>query len=59
MAANYWESTQLRDWCFSKAQVKDMYDKLAENDRLLHSRYELPDRRLLNIYFSIRESMEQ
>ena len=54
MAANYWESTQRKHWTFTRAQVEDMRRKLDEADRVLISQYPLPDRRLLNIYFSIR-----
>jgi cyclin C len=54
MAANYWDSTQRRHWTFTKAQVVEMHRKVEEVDRLLVNQYPLPDRRLLNVYFSIR-----
>jgi cyclin C len=54
MAASYWDSTQRRYWTFSKAQLGEMRKKLEETDKVMHTQYPLPDRRLLNIYFSIR-----
>jgi len=52
MAANYWSSTQKMSWTFSKAQLAEMRKKLEDEDRQLISQYPLPDRRMLNIYFS-------
>jgi cyclin C len=54
MAANYWESTQRKHWTFTRAQIDEMRRKLDDADRPLISQYPLPDRRILNIYFSIR-----
>ena len=52
MAANYWSSTQKMSWTFSKTQLAEMRKKLEDKDRQLISQYPLPDRRMLNIYFS-------
>jgi cyclin-C len=56
MAANYWDSTQKKFWTFSKKELAELRKNLeAENSQLV-SQYPLPDRRLLNIYFSHRET---
>ena len=52
MAANYWSSTQKMSWTFSKTQLAEMRKKLEDEERQLISQYPLPDRRMLNIYFS-------
>jgi cyclin C len=54
MAASYWDSTQRKHWTFSKPQLLEQRRKLEETERMLMTQYPLPDRRLLNIYFSIR-----
>jgi cyclin-C len=52
MASNYWESSQLKYWTFSKARLAEIRRKLEEEDKAMVQQFPLPDRRLLNIYFS-------
>ena len=52
MASNYWDSTQRKYWSFTKVQLADIRRRLEEADAQLVQQYPLPDRRLLNIYFS-------
>lgn len=54
MAANYWASTQRRHWLFTREKLADVRDRLREQDKVAHSQYQLPDQRLLNIYFNQR-----
>ncbi|KAJ5246388.1 RNA polymerase II holoenzyme cyclin-like subunit [Penicillium chermesinum] len=54
MAANYWASTQRRHWLFSREKLADVRNRLRERDKVGHSQYQLPDQRLLNIYFNQR-----
>jgi len=56
MAANYWESTQRKYWTFTKAELANRWNKLEQDEAQLVQQYPLPERRLLNIYFSLRES---
>jgi cyclin C len=55
MAANYWASTQCRDWQFSKQQLAETRRRLEDDDRVLVQQYPLPERRFLSIYFNQRE----
>jgi cyclin C len=50
MAANYWDSTQAKYWTFTKAELVELRNGLQENHQQVHTKYSLPDRRLLNIY---------
>ncbi|GAP90146.1 putative RNA polymerase ii holoenzyme cyclin-like subunit [Rosellinia necatrix] len=52
MAANYWESTQRRNWQFSKDELAQMRDKLEESEQSLVQMFPLPQRRHLSIYFN-------
>ncbi|KAI0424829.1 cyclin domain-containing protein [Xylaria sp. FL1042] len=52
MAANYWESTQRRNWQFSKDELAQMREKLEESEQSLVQMFPLPQRRHLNIYFN-------
>ncbi|KAI1366323.1 cyclin domain-containing protein [Xylaria arbuscula] len=52
MAANYWESTQRRNWQFSKDELAEMRGKLEESEQSLVQMFPLPQRRHLNIYFN-------
>lgn len=54
MAANYWVSTQRRHWLFSREKLADVRERLRDRDQVAHSQYQLPDQRLLNIYFNQR-----
>jgi hypothetical protein len=55
MAANYWTSSQRRNFTFTKPQLEAMRKKMDESEQALIEKYPLPDRRLMNIYFSIRK----
>lgn len=59
MAANYWESTQRRNWQFSKDELAQMREKLEESEQNLVHMYPLPQRRHLSIYFNQRKSCQQ
>jgi len=59
MAANYWESTQRKHWTFTKAELAERWNKLDQDEAQLVQQYPLPERRLLNIYFSLRESQSE
>lgn len=50
MAANYWDSTQARYWTFTKAELQDLRRKIQDQNKSLHIKYELPERRHMNIY---------
>ncbi|KAI1428424.1 cyclin domain-containing protein [Xylaria sp. FL1777] len=52
MAANYWESTQRRNWQFSKDELAQMRERLEESEQSLVQMFPLPQRRHLNIYFN-------
>ncbi len=52
MAANYWDSSQRKHWTFSKKEILEMRRALENDNQQLVSQFPLPDRRLLNIYFS-------
>ena len=55
MAANYWVSTQKRCWLFSKETLADTREHLESGEQSLIHQYPLPDRRLLSVYFNLRE----
>lgn len=55
MAANYWDSTQRKYWTFNKKELVDLRKGQEVENNQLYSQYPLPDRRLLNIYFSHRQ----
>jgi cyclin C len=57
MAANYWDSTQKKFWTFSKKELADIRRALENENSQVVSQYQLPDRRLLNIYFSHRRAL--
>ncbi|KAK3046930.1 RNA polymerase II holoenzyme cyclin-like subunit [Extremus antarcticus] len=50
MAANYWDSSQAKYWTYSKSELAEQRNQLQEVNQPLHTKYPLPDRRLLNIY---------
>ncbi|KAE9966171.1 hypothetical protein BLS_009517 [Venturia inaequalis] len=52
MAANYWNSTQRKYWTFTKKELAEIRKNLEAESGQIVSQYPLPDRRLLNIYFS-------
>lgn len=52
MAASYWDSTQRQFWTFTKPKLTAMRSKLQDDNRALYQQYPLPDKRLLNLYFS-------
>lgn len=55
MAANYWNSTQKKYWTFTKKELAEIRQNLEAESGQIVSQYPLPDRRLLNIYFSHRK----
>lgn len=55
MAANYWESTQRKNWQFSKEQLASMRQKLEDEDPGLVQSFGLPQLPHLNIFFNQRE----
>ncbi|KAF2761804.1 C/H/G cyclin [Pseudovirgaria hyperparasitica] len=52
MASSYWDSTQRRNWTYTKPELADIRKKLEDSERVLVSQYPLPDRRLLSQYFA-------
>ncbi|KAI1753098.1 cyclin domain-containing protein [Xylaria castorea] len=52
MAANFWESSQRRNWQFSKDELAQMREKLEESEQSLVQMFPLPQRRHLSIYFN-------
>lgn len=50
MAANYWESTQAKYWTFTKDELAQIRHQVQDANKSLHTKYELPERRHLNIY---------
>ena len=50
MASNYWDSTQAKYWTFTKAELTELRKQLYEGNQHIHTKYPLPDRRLMNIY---------
>jgi hypothetical protein len=56
MASSWWDSTQRKYWTFTKAELDEIRTRLDESEAALIAKYPLPDRRLLNIYFSIRKT---
>lgn len=55
MAANYWESTQRKNWQFSKEQLASMRQKLEDEDPGLVQSFGLPQLPHLNIFFNQRK----
>ncbi|OAA57944.1 c-type cyclin [Niveomyces insectorum RCEF 264] len=51
MAANYWTSTQLRFWVFSKEALAGMRQRKQDEERSLVQMYPLPECRHLNLFF--------
>lgn len=54
MAANYWDSTQRRNWQFTKEQLASMRLKVEEDNAELVRMYPLPQPRHLFIFFNQR-----
>jgi cyclin C len=54
MAANYWDSTQRTHWTFTKDQLDDIRSQQQQDNQELHSRFPLPEPRLMNIYIQQR-----
>lgn len=54
MAANYWDSTQRTHWTFTKDQLDDIRSQQQQDNQELHSRFPLPESRLMNIYIQQR-----
>jgi cyclin C len=58
MAANYWDSTQRTHWTFTKDQLDDIRTQQQQDNQELHSRFPLPEPRLMNIYIQQRASVD-
>ena len=58
MAANYWDSTQRTHWTFTKDQLDDIRSQQQQDNQELHSRFPLPESRLMNIYIQQREPVD-
>lgn len=56
MAANYWDSTQRTYWTFTKDQLEDIRNQQQKDNQELHTKYPLPEPRLMNIYIQQRQS---
>ena len=54
MAANYWESTQRKNWQFTRSQLEDLRQSLEDEDPNLVQMYPLSEVRQLSIYFNQR-----
>lgn len=52
MAANYWDSTQRKNWQFTKEQLASMRQKLEDEDPGLVQSFGLPQLPHLNIFFN-------
>ncbi|PSK59345.1 RNA polymerase II holoenzyme cyclin-like subunit [Elsinoe australis] len=50
MAANYWDSSQSKYWTFTRDELVEMREKMRESNRALHNKYEMPERRHINIF---------
>lgn len=55
MAANYWASTQRKNWLFSREKLAETRRALDLNDRAAVTQFPLPDLRILSIYINQRE----
>lgn len=51
MASNYWDSTQAKFWTFTKSELAEARQELERSNQHICSKFALPDRRLMNIYF--------
>lgn len=52
MAANYWESTQRRNWQYTREQLAELRKKLEDEEPNLVQMYPLPQIRHMSIYFN-------
>ncbi|KAG8527531.1 uncharacterized protein KY384_007683 [Bacidia gigantensis] len=52
MAANYWASTQCRNWQFTRGSLAAARQSLEDKEAHLIQQYPLPDRRLLSQFFN-------
>ncbi|KAF2227024.1 cyclin-like protein [Elsinoe ampelina] len=50
MAANFWDSTQFKFWTFDKDELVEKRQAMYEANRTLHTKYEMPERRHVNIF---------
>lgn len=55
MAANYWVSTQRRHWMFSREHLAEIRESLWVRDKDSSHQVQLPDMRIINIYFKDRQ----
>lgn len=57
MAANYWVSTQRRNWLFERDQLAEIRRSLDEGDKQkqLIQQFPLPDLRYFSIYINLRK----
>lgn len=54
MSANYWASTQRKNWSFTPEKLADMRDDLAQQHTKLLTDHPYPDRRLMFIFLRDR-----
>lgn len=59
MAANYWDSTQARFWTFTKDELAEARNEVREANAALHEKYELPERRHMNIFLQQRKPEQE
>ncbi|KAL8296751.1 hypothetical protein RB597_006055 [Gaeumannomyces tritici] len=52
MAANFWDSTQRKNWLFTKEQLVTKRQALLDDEPTLVQMYSLPEWRHMNIYFN-------
>lgn len=55
MAANFWVSTQHKNWLFTREQLAAKRQAVLDEEPALVQAYPLPDWRHLNIYFNQRK----
>ncbi|KAF4554754.1 RNA polymerase II holoenzyme cyclin-like subunit-like protein [Elsinoe fawcettii] len=50
MAANFWDSTQFKNWTFDREELVEKRQAIYEANRALHTKYDMPERRHVNIF---------
>ncbi|PGH10873.1 RNA polymerase II holoenzyme cyclin-like subunit [Helicocarpus griseus UAMH5409] len=53
MAANYWASTQRKQWLFERDQLAEIRRSLDDNEKQLVQQFPLPDLRFFSIYINL------
>ena len=54
MASNYWDSTQAKFWTFTRDELAERRSELVRLNASMHSKYEMPERRIVDIYLQQR-----